>query len=356
MNQLEKRNQKIIDALILKANRLCPGSLALVGIYGSFLTGDFYDKSDLDLMIVINDDRGYRLSCTFLQDDLQVGHDIYCTTWESLERDAMYNHPNISKLMDSRIVYCADDKYLQRLEALRRKAAALLTAPFTREDYKKAETQLISAEASFARVATGKAMEDVYFYMARFLTQVENAIAMLNKRYFRYGVKRVFEEIEAMDRKPKDYRKLAEAALEATSPEAARQHLTALLAEVHRVFKAAEVTVAPQKQPPTADALRGTYEEMFSNWRNKIHAAAATGDRHLALANIHATQEMMNEIAAQTKIGDYSVMTCYDGSDLAKTAQNYDEVLNNYLREYEKARLPLRCYPDIDAFIEDYLK
>ena len=35
-----------------------PGALALIGIYGSFMTGDFYEKSDIDLMIVINDERG----------------------------------------------------------------------------------------------------------------------------------------------------------------------------------------------------------------------------------------------------------------------------------------------------------
>lgn len=46
-----------------------------------------YDKSDLDLLILINDDNGWKLGCTFIQDDLQVGHDIYCTNWEGLEYD-----------------------------------------------------------------------------------------------------------------------------------------------------------------------------------------------------------------------------------------------------------------------------
>lgn len=79
---LEERNQKIIDAIIEKANKVCPGALALIGIYGSFMTGDFYEKSDIDLMIVINDESGWKIGCTFVQDDLKVGHDIYCTTWE----------------------------------------------------------------------------------------------------------------------------------------------------------------------------------------------------------------------------------------------------------------------------------
>ncbi len=61
-----------------------------------------------------------------IQDDLQVGHDIYCTRWEDLQYDANYEHPNISKLMDSEIVYCADEKYKEKLLELRQKAKDIL--------------------------------------------------------------------------------------------------------------------------------------------------------------------------------------------------------------------------------------
>lgn len=116
IKSLEERNQKIIDAIIEKATCDCPNSLALIGICGSFQTGDIYEKSDLDLLVLINDEQGWQLGTTFIQDDLQVGHDIYCTTWERLESDACYNNLNISKLMESKIVYCADESYGKRLE------------------------------------------------------------------------------------------------------------------------------------------------------------------------------------------------------------------------------------------------
>ena len=48
MNHLEERNQKIIDAVMKKAAIACPGALALIGINGSFMTGDYYERSDLD--------------------------------------------------------------------------------------------------------------------------------------------------------------------------------------------------------------------------------------------------------------------------------------------------------------------
>ena len=104
MNSLEIRNRKIIDAVIRKEQAVCPGAIALIGIYGSFQTGDIHPLSDLDLLILINDDRGWQLGKAFIQEDLGVGHDIYCTTRESLRQDAEYDHPHISKLMDAQIV------------------------------------------------------------------------------------------------------------------------------------------------------------------------------------------------------------------------------------------------------------
>lgn len=70
MKYLEERNRKIVDAIINKAEIVCPGALALIGIYGSFMTGEYNEKSDLDLLILINDDRGWQLGCGFIQDDL----------------------------------------------------------------------------------------------------------------------------------------------------------------------------------------------------------------------------------------------------------------------------------------------
>ena len=63
-------NKTIIDAIIKKAEALCPDSLALIGIYGSVATGDEHEKSNLDLMILINDNNGQVLADGFILDDI----------------------------------------------------------------------------------------------------------------------------------------------------------------------------------------------------------------------------------------------------------------------------------------------
>ncbi|MCM1119250.1 MAG: nucleotidyltransferase domain-containing protein [bacterium] len=354
MQYLEARNQKIIDAVIEKADRVCPGALALIGIYGSFMTGDFYEKSDLDLLIVINDDRGWQLGSAFIQDDLQVGHDIYCTTWERLQDDARYEHPNISKLMDARIVYCAEEKDRERLELLRKAAQDILTTPFSEEDYAKAEKLLKEAEHCYTLSMTAEHYSDVLKGAGGAIYYIENAIAMLNKQYFHYGIKRVYEELSAMQNRPEKLCDRIEDVVSATSVASLQKHLSTLMRETMAVFHNVKETIAMPRKAATKDALIGTYEEMYSNWRSKLYLAAETGERHLAFMSLISADAMLAEIGGEVSIDRYDVLGGYDAHDLHRTARAYDSVLAEYLKEYSKAGLQINRYSDIDAFVRGY--
>lgn len=351
---MNERNRKIIDAVIKKADRVCPGSLALIGIYGSFATGDFHEKSDLDLLVLINDDNGWQLSRTFIQDDTGVGHDIYCTTWESLRNDALYNDPNISKLMDCKIVYCADDKYQKELETLRKQAGDILSAPFSREDHLKAENMVKQAEPFYLSAMIAESLSDARAQAGYAVYYIENAVAMLNKRYFRYGTKRVYEELEQMEKRPRGLCEMIENVLSAEQVRQLREDLTVLMRETVKVFR--ETEIPAEKKPVTAQAVGGTYEEMFSNWRNKMYIAAEQNNRHLAFMSLVNMNAMISGIGNETEIGSYDVLGCYDPNDLQKTAQAFDELLNEYLKEYERAGLCAERYKDIDDFVGHYTK
>lgn len=355
MENLEIRNQKIINAVIEKAKRICPESLALIGIYGSFASGDFHEKSDLDLLILINDDKGWQLESTFIQDDLGVGHDIYCTAWEDLQRAAAYSDPNIAKLMDSQIVYCSDEKYRAELEKLRQKAAEILQKPFSAEDYTKAKNMLKEAEHFYMSAMTAEKVSDIRGQAGYVLYYVENALAMLNKKYFRYGTKRVYEELEAMERRPANLREMIESVLSANSEEQIKSSLTKLVRETALVFKSAKSAI-PVHKKETADVIGGTYEEMFSNWRNKMYDASKRQDRHLAFMSITSLNAMLSEISSETDIDVYCVFDGYAPNDLQKTAQAFDDFLNEYLKEYRKAGIEPKRFEDIDSFVEHYLE
>ena len=107
----------MIDAVIKKGGKVCPDAIDLIGIYGSFCTGDIHKKSDLDLLIIINSDEGRKVSSRFILGE--VAHDIYCTTWGDIESISLYEEPQVAKIMEAKIVYSRNEKQLKHLERIR---------------------------------------------------------------------------------------------------------------------------------------------------------------------------------------------------------------------------------------------
>lgn len=258
--------------------------------------------------------------------------------------------------MDARIVYCADEKYLEQLEALRQKAKDILEAPFSSEDYEKAENVLKEAKDYYAMAMISDDLPTVLEQAGGVVYYVENAIAMLNKQYFRQGVKRTYEELNEMKKRPEKLCEIIEHVISVTSAVSVKEHLTTLMKETMSVFQKEKELILAQKKPVTADTINGTYEEMFSNWRNKMHLAAKAGNRHLAFMSLISNSAMFAGISSEVDIEQYNVMECYEPEDLHKTANAYDNILNKYLNEYRKAGISEKRYSDIDVFVLDYRK
>ena len=123
--------------VIERAKRDFPDDIAVVGLTGSFNTGDFHEKSDLDLIIINNTKRGWEISSCFILDD--VGYDIYCTPWETrIEDQANLNSPMISCLIDLEILYCAKPAYLEKINSYKNRALDTLAKPLGKECLERA--------------------------------------------------------------------------------------------------------------------------------------------------------------------------------------------------------------------------
>src|SRR5512135_2701781 len=154
IKQLKDRNDRMIAAIIKKAGMVCPASIALIGIAGSFHSGDIHERSDLDLCIVINDEDGWKIASCFILGE--VGHDLYCTRWNKLETMSQYLDPHVTKLLELDIVYCADETYLERYMALRKRVQDRLNAPFSSEDAKNVQVHFENALREYARIMLGE--------------------------------------------------------------------------------------------------------------------------------------------------------------------------------------------------------
>ncbi len=340
-------NDKIIDAIIKKADALCPDSLALIGVYGSAITGDGYEKSDLDLMILVNDQNGQVLADGFIIDDVDIGYDLYCTSWDMLEKDAQCGHAHLSKLFDSMIVYCKDKSALKRLDGIRRKAAGLLASD---KRYEKAGKAYSDAKTMLAEVYLTQSLSKARSCAGAAIEFIENAVMLHNGQYFKKGTKRALDELKQL-RLPFDLETRILAVIQAETVEKIRAGLTELF-----VLTDGYLQVPKKKELPSAENLRGTYEEMYSNWKNKMSEAAGSGDVYSSFMNLLSLQWMFHEISECIAVYGFEIMDKFNPKNLEENVDVFDQALNKYLAEYEKAGIYPKHFKGMAEFAEDYNK
>jgi predicted nucleotidyltransferase len=344
---MREAHKKIIDAVITKGQRVCPGSLALVEIYGSVCTKEEHPRSDLDLLIVVDDDNASRFSKTFILEDEGIGYDVYCTSWEMLEGDAECGHGHISKLMDSEIVYAKDEATSKRLEDLRKKAAEVLASDAVIGKVLEIRDQ-ISREYGYVAAADSIGMQRAH--AAFMISLCFDAVILWNHRYFKRSGKYVFEELRDLN-VPENFSENIDGIVQADNSEKLIASATKLLKSI-----VAFTTITSEKSAPTPETIAGAYEESFSNWRNKMYDAMERGDTFSSFMNLACLQSMMDDIGSELDIPQFNVMENYRAEDLKHNAELFDSELERFGQEYKKIGLDVLRYKDVDAFVADYLR
>ncbi len=350
--KLQERNHRIIEAIIKKAENVCPGSIALIGIAGSFHSGDIYEKSDLDLCIVINDDSGWKVASCFIIED--VAFDIYCTPWNRLEEMSKYNDPYITKLIELDIVYCNDEKYMQKYMKLRSVVINKLNEEYSIEDIEKAENFVNEAMKGYGNIMLSNKYGECRYEAASILYYIEFAIYMYNKSYVKRGVKRVPEEISTMKYLPMGFNELYWNLIKAASIQEIKESSTMLMKSLKDFAKEMKDKVISKKVISQADII-GTYEEIYSNWKNKMYHAAEKGDTYLSLMTAASCQQFYDEMYSKYDIARTDLMKNITPDNLALSAEEFDNSMEEYKKNYETLGMETKCYKNLDEFEKMYL-
>lgn len=350
--ELFQRNDTIIEAVKAKAEKTCPGAVDLIAITGSFASGDYYEKSDLDLLIVINDRTGWNLAKCFILGD--TAHDIYCHTWGKLEKMAEYPNPYVIKLINADLVYSSGEAAVQRYNQLKENLLEVLGRPLDRQDLEKVKGYLQSALAQFARVCLENDFSRCKYLSASIIYYIEYALYMLNKEYIRHGVQGIPEEICALKILPESFQRLYFTLIKADDLPTLRKSAGDLLKNMESLVAQLEETVCPKKEI-SADSLRGTYEEIFSNWKNKMHHAADTGDPYLSLMTAASCQNFYDELFQEYRMEHFSLTEGFQINDLGSTAASFDQVMEKFKGLYQNVSLPVCQYNTLEEFVRDYL-
>jgi len=343
------RNRAILDGILRRARRECAVMPELIAVTGSFASGEYYEKSDLDLLIVAEGETARALSHCFILGD--VGFDIYCRSWARLEETAAYADPH-GAVLYGEVVYAASDGARERYAALRERLEAHLRAPLCAEDLGKIDVHGTAALREYGRLCLSEGFGEARYAAAGVMLYTEYALYMLNKACICHGVRGVPREMEALTRLPADYaaarRALLAAADAAALREAAGRMLRGTLAEI-----AAARREIVRTRPLTADALRGTYEECVSNWGNKMRRAAAEGDAYLSLMSAASAQYFYEEIAGEAGAELPRVITDRPVSP-AGAAEDFERALAQWRGICERAGTRIVRYADTEEFLREY--
>jgi len=347
-----QKNQALIDMVIARVRRDHAEDVALIGLTGSFAHGDAHEKSDLDLIIISKNDRAQALSHCFILDD--VGYDLYCTPWEPrIEVASRLEGFGVSSLVDLKILWYASEDDLQRFEAYREAAKARLAAP-SAETAERAQAALQRAKAAYGDLMMASDLAEMRRPASEFLYCVIETMLHLNNTYLKRGLSQARFECMALVDKPGCFKAVSHVLAAYSDPEHLRGGATALLrslvAKVRRLSEAHRTPIQP-----TADAIRGIYEEFYSNYYHKIVRAAQRHDADAMLITLCCAQNYVDEIAAAFGFDAVDLFAHYDPHDFSPIVADAEHLLQLYEAAYHAAGIEVCRYDSVEALAEVYL-
>lgn len=358
MNEIIKKklldkNELLINMVIERARRDFQDDIAIIGLTGSFSTGDFHEKSDLDLIIINNTERGWGISDCFILDD--VGYDIYCTPWDTrIHAQSILESPNVSSLTELKILYYAKPEDLEKLNDFRQKALDALAEPIGEACLNRAKKWIDLAKQAYTDTMLGDNIGSVRHASAGVLYNLVNALVSMNNTCIKRGVKRYLEEIRSYRHVPDDLESLYMSVIEAHTIEDIRIASFNMLNSVTRLHsKMCDNFIV--KPAPTFDNLRGTYEELWCNYRNKILNSVQTNDASYAFLSAFGAQGYLDEMAAEKGTKKFDLMQYFDASDLSVMKEKFLEMMDEYVDEYGKVGREVERFTTIEQLYDHYI-
>jgi len=352
--RLMDKNKKLIDMVIERAKRDFPEDIAIIGLTGSFATGDFHEKSDLDLIIVNNTDRGWEISSCFIFDD--VGYDIYCTPWETrLAQQAILDNPGVSSLTEMQILYCAKPEYLEKFNKLKQQALETMAKPIGIECVKRAKKHLDLAKQVYADSMLAEKTGTIRYASAGVLYHLVNCLVTLNNTCIKRGIKRYLEELLTYEHLPENFEELYMAVIEAKTIDEIRMSSLSLLKGVVRLYYEMHSEYSP-KLIPTYDNLKGTYEELWCNCRNKVLTSIDAKDKSYAFLAAMGAQNYLDEMADEhcgTK--KFDLMQYFDADNLDIFKDAFLKAMDEYRAEYDKVGRKVAQFDTFEELYNSYM-
>lgn len=104
------------------------------------------------------------------------------------------------------------------------------------------------------------------------------------------------------------------------------------------------------KRELKATDLSGTYEEIYSNWKNKMYHAVDINSPYLSFDTMSSCQQFYDEMADEFDISRIELLANYNPDDLNGNAIAFDNALEEWKKLYDRFGLEIQYYSNLEEF------
>lgn len=341
--------QRLAKTLTEKIKVDYPDDVAIVCVYGSYLSGTAHALSDLDIYFVPKTQRGTKLGFSFILEG--IGCDFWGVSWERLEHIAAQEEAIASILTAGQVIYYSTQEDLARFEGLRQQA--LDTSDLAAYHHRAGKALDEAYKAGFL-IQTAPSLPQLYKHAVTMIYHIAFALSQLNRVTIVRIRKWFKDEILAMPLVPDNFSALYDTIFTGDMPEV-KAACTALLqntaALLHRELNGS------REPAPFAETMHGWYEEMIQSY-NKIYHACQTGDiytpLYAAAELTMALEGAFETIGIAPELPD--LLAAYDSTALehiAAAARRHQLKLEALLREYGVIPLAFDSLEALEVYLNN---
>ena len=317
---LQERNKSIIEEVIKKIERTCPNAVDMVAISGSFASGDYNEKSDLDLVIISNNEEADKISTGFIMND--IGYVIYTRRWDDIKNISRYENPYVAELKQSDIVYTRNNDAMEKYKELQANLNDNMNnEKIVKENVSKNFSKILG---NYNDILNCENISNAYKILGDFMFNLENVIYLLNGKYVEHGTKNIPVEIVKMKNIPRDvvskYLKLPEC----TSINEIIEKMFEIEKSLETFLKDKNIKVdyeeeqqqIKEKKELKSENLTGSFEELYSNYYNKLKTSYNENNRYLSFRTMVDAQKFYDEYSEKYEMEPIDLIGNYDPNNL----------------------------------------
>lgn len=348
-NELKEKNNKILSKILYKIKNEYPDKVDMVAIGGTFCNGLYHEKSDFDVVIIANDNIDDISKCFILDG---IGQDIYYTFWDRFEHMAEYENMFSTKLKELEIVYYRNEGVLSKYNQLQEELDINMNnTEKNKETINKYLNSIISKKNSINKTDN---LNELYKLVGSLMNDIENVLFINNKLYLFGGTKNILAELSFMVNIPDNFIEYYKRILDLNSISDIKEWVNSIVTILLTYFNKEDNNLYEEesnnieKKEITRNDLIGTYEELYSNYYNKLVYASNNNNKYLSFRTMIDAQGFFDEFTSQFNMPEFNLMEKYKPYDLQANIDEFTKLLNKWKDLYDKFQIDVEKYDSIE--------